>query len=99
MPPTEFFRVNHLMVRKAQTLKPSMWIEYGRSKILEFFRLGVCFFNPPPFYGGGGEKKRIIMIMIFHKYLWLVWYEGMIVETNEDQIPGAILSFMEEYLV
>ena len=49
--------------------------------------------------GGGGEKKRIIMIMIFHKYLWLVWYEGMIVETNGDQIPGAILSFMEEYLV
>ena len=49
--------------------------------------------------GGGGEKKRIIMIMIFHKYQWLVWHEGMIVETNGDQIPGAILSFMEEYLV
>ena len=44
-------------------------------------------------------NKRIIMIMIFHKYLWLVWYGGMIVETNGDQIPGAILSFMEEYLV
>ena len=86
------------MVRKAQTLKPSMWFEYARSKMVEFFRLGVCFFNPPPFYGGG-EKKHIIMIMIFHKYQWLVWHEGMIVETNGDQIPGAILSFMEEYLV
>ena len=100
--PTEFFRVDHLTVWKVKTLKPSRWSEYARSKKLDFFRGGVCFINPPPLpllTGGWGIKRQIIMIMIFHKYLLLVWYEGMIVETNGDQIPGAILSFMEEYLV
>ena len=100
--PTEFFRVDHLTVWKAKTLKPSMWSEYARSKKLEFFRGGVCFINPPPLpllTGRLGIKRPIIMIMIFHKYLWLVWYEGMIVETNGDHIPGAIQSLMEEYFI
>ena len=66
---------------------------------IRIFQVRGVLLYPPPTFMGGGEKKRIIMIMIFHKYLWLVWYEGMIVETNGDQIPGAILSFMEEYLV
>ena len=26
-------------------------------------------------------------------------YEGEVVERNGDQIPGAILSFMEEYII
>ena len=68
------------------------------SKVLNFFRGGV-YFIPPPDLWGGGVKKQTMITMIFHKYLWLVWYEGMIVGTNGDQIPGAILSFMEEYLI
>ena len=67
--------------------------------MLNFFRGGVYFITPHPDILGGGVKKRTMIIMIFHKYLWLVWYEGMIVRTNGDQIPGAILSFMEEYLI
>ena len=67
--------------------------------MLNFFRGGVYFITPPDLWGGGGVKKQTMITMIFHKYLWLVWYEGMIVGTNGDQIPGAILSFMEEYLI
>ena len=66
--------------------------------MLNFFRRGVYFITPPDIWGGG-IKKQTMITMIFHKYLWLVWYEGMIVGTNGDQIPGAILSFMEEYLI
>ena len=66
--------------------------------MLNFFRGGVYFITPHDIWGGG-VKKRTMITMIFHKYLWLVWYEGMIVGTNGDQIPGAILSFMEEYLI
>ena len=64
--------------------------------MLNFFRGGVYFITPPDIWG---VKKQTMITMIFHKYLWLVWYEGMSVGTNGDQIPGAILSFMEEYLI
>ena len=60
--------------------------------------LWFASFRPPPIKGGG-LKNQTMILMIFHKYLWLVRYEGMIVETNGDHIPGAIQSLMEEYFI
>ena len=74
-------------------------VSIGPVESVKLFQGRGVFHHPPLIFGGGGVKKQTMITMIFHKYLWLVWYEGMIVGTNGDQIPGAILSFMEEYLL
>ena len=47
----------------------------------------------------GGAYTVLNFKYDFHRYLSQVGYEGEVVERNGDQIPGAIRSFMEEYLV
>ena len=76
-------------------------VAIGHVESVKFFQGRGVFHHPLDIWKGGegGLKNQTMILMIFHKYLWLVWYEGMIVETNGDHIPGAIQSLMEEYII
>ena len=74
-------------------------VSIGPVESVKYFQGRGVFHHPPDLWEGGVVKKQTMITMIFHKYLWLVWYEGMIVETNGDHIPGAIQSLMEEYII
>ena len=54
---SDFFGFNHFELREAQILKPDMGFQWVRSKVIKYFRGGVCFIKHTLFFWGGGGAQ------------------------------------------